>query len=557
LRFGSVRRTQDWVLGALRWLALAALAWIALAPAEGAPDLAWPLAALPRGLLAGAALYVLFLTIALLGGWAGSRLFAHFQTVGDLALLGALMAAAPASAAPLLFTALLALAVVTGLRRFAPLPSLAYAAAALALGALAQHAVHPTAAAVAAALLPAVALLLTRLLAGPPPPEDLLDRRHPFRADQALALLGLAQRVQERLEPRDLVAELHRLLLRHTGAARAAVLLRVPEGGEVQGYSVDSTGALAAKPLPAAPPAAPHARALAGETVRQVRQSEPLPAAEVVGAPGASSALAVPLRARGAGLGALVAYDKAGGRAFDEADAAFAQLVATLGGVALAGDQAAAAAAERAALLPRGLLALLALRRPEAEAHAEQVARLALALAEELGLDAAARQELHLAALLHDLGELGIPGDLFNQRQVFSADEYERIKEHPTLGARVLAELDCSAGVLAIVQQHHERWDGLGYPQRLERAAIVLGARILAVADALDAMTAERPYRPPRPVREALQEIVAHSGTQFDPAVVQALLAVVARHGEAWVATPPKRVAAPVEPWRHRVERAR
>lgn len=553
MKLGTVRRTQDFALLVLRWLALAALALTLLSPGEPALPAATP----AGGVLAGAALYVLFLTIALAGGWAGSRLFAHFQTAGDLAILVALWAIASASAESLLFAGLLAVAVITGLRRFPLGPTLGYAAATLALGALAQRDTFPGPASVAAALLPPAALLLTRLLAGPPPSEDVLERRHPLRADQARALLGLAQRVQERLAPRDLVVELHRLL-RYTGAARAAVVLRAADEAGAQGYSVDAAGELAVKPLAAAEPAgAPHTRALAGELVRAVREGGPLPTVEVAGPAGATSALAVPLRAQGAVVGALVAYDKAGGRPFDDADADFAQLVAALGAATLAGGQAAAAAAEQAALLPRGLLALLALRRPEAEAHAEQVARLAVALGEELGLDAAARQELHLAALLHDIGELGIPGDLFNQRQVFSADEYERIKEHPTLSARVLAELNCSAAVLAMVQQHHERWDGLGYPQRLERAAIVLGARILAVADALDAMTAERPYRAPRPVREALQEIVAHSGTQFDPAVVQALLALVARQGEAWVATPPKAPRPPVEPWRHRVERAR
>src|SRR5207302_2030547 len=132
---------------------------------------------------------------------------------------------------------------------------------------------------------------------------------------------------------------------------------------------------------------------------------------------------------------------------------------------------------------------------------------------------------------------------------------YERIKEHPWIGARLLAGLDQPADLLDVVHQHHERWDGTGYPQKLERADIATGARIVAVADALDGMTADRPYRAARPVREALQELVGSSGSQFDPAVVQALLAVVSAQGEGWVAAPPRRTKAAVEPWRRRIRR--
>ncbi|MBX5490559.1 MAG: HD domain-containing protein [Chloroflexi bacterium] len=554
---GRVRGTQDYTLLVLRWLVLLGLA----APIVLPVGPAWPLAAPVEGplalaVLAGAALYVLFLTIALVGGWAGSPPFAHVQTCGDLAVLLALLAAAPASAEPLVFAGLLAAAVVTGLRRFGAPATGGYAAAVLALGLLAQHAalVEPTA--LALALAPAAALLLTRLLAGPLPGEDLLDRRPPLRTDQAEALLGLAQRVQDRWEPHGLLAEVHRLLLRHTGAARAAIVLCAADGTAPRAYSFDAAGEAEVKAVAADSSAdAPHVRALAGEVVCHEGRAAPLPTVEVVGRHGASSAVGAPLRSQGEVLGALVAYDKRGSAAFAEADVTFVRALAGLAGAALHSAQATARAAEHADLVPRGLLALLTLRRPEQREHAEQVARIAAALGEELGLDDAACRELHLAALLHDLGELGVPGDPFGQRQVFSAESYERIKEHPTLGARVLAEIGYPANVLAMVQQHHERWDGLGYPQRLEGGAIVLGARILAVADALDALTAERPYRAPRPVREALQEIVAHSGTQFDPAVVQALLALVARHGEQWVAAVPRREPAAVEPWRRRVDR--
>ena len=301
---------------------------------------------------------------------------------------------------------------------------------------------------------------------------------------------------------------------------------------------------------------APHERVLREGPVRLVRQREPLPVPEVFDGQGASSFLGVPLRAGGVAIGALLAYDKEGGRPFHDEDDAFLELLATTLATSLHGGRYASEAAERAELFPQALLTMLALRRPEAEAHAEQVARFAIAIGQEMGLAPTEMAELRLGALLHDVGELGVAGDPFNRTQMLSTEEYERIKEHPWIGARLLAGLDQPPDVLDMVHQHHERWDGNGYPQGIARAEISRAARVLAVADALDAMTAERPYRAPRPVRDAVQELVASSGTQFDPAVVQALMAVVAREGDGWVAAPPRRQKTRVEPWRGRVRRA-
>jgi polar amino acid transport system substrate-binding protein len=180
------------------------------------------------------------------------------------------------------------------------------------------------------------------------------------------------------------------------------------------------------------------------------------------------------------------------------------------------------------------------------------VARFAIAMGEQMDLGHDEMLALHMGALLHDVGEL-THADVYNRAQMLSATDYERVKEHPWAGARLLAGLDQTPEIVEMVHQHHERWDGTGYPQALTRADIARSARILAVADALDAMTAERPYRAPRPVREALQELVGNSGTQFDPAVVQALLAVVSHYGEGWVAAPPRRQRASIEPWSGRI----
>lgn len=556
---GNVRRTQDYTLIVIRWVLLALLALATLAPESAALYLPTiQRLAIPLIILAGMGLYLLFLTIALFGGWAGSRVFAHFQSVGDLAIMVALLVLAPEIGGAL-YAGLVAVAVVIGLRRFTFVPTLAYAVVVVSIGVLAEREALADAVSALRALTPAAALLLTRLLAGRPPIEDLLEQRHPFTANQARALLSLGRSSVERAELIKLLAEAHRLLLTQTHALRAAIVLFGDRPDVGDAYSFDKDGDPQIKPVALGAQAeAPHERVLNCDSLRVARTREPLAVVDVLGNRGASNFVGASLRAQGETLGAVLAYDKQGGRAFTEADESYVTLMGGMLAAALYGGRYADAAATRAALLPQGLIEMLALRRPEQDLHADQVVRLAEALGEELGFGPGLLSELRLGGMLHDIGELGIAGDPFNQPHIFSADEYDRIKEHPTISARVLASLDFSQGVVEMAHQHHERWDGAGYPHGLERADICPAARVLAVADALDAMTAERPYRAPRGVREAIQEIVGNSGTQFDPAVVQALLALVGRHGEPWIAAAPKREKArAVEPWRHRVDRRR
>ncbi len=542
-------RIQDLVLVVARWAVLGGLVYLnANASAEGAEPL------VPLPVLVGLGLYALFLTIAFIGAWAGSRLFAYVQSVGDLAAVAAVLILA-ADLLGRAYIALLVVGALIGLRRFPWAPTVGFAALAGLLGLLAGQSGLDILPLGAAGAISAAVVLVVRLLAGDPLPADYLDRRPPLRADQARGLLALGKKLADRNEIAGLVREAHRVITTHTGAARAAVVLldTSPESGHA--YTVAKDGA-EAKPFELdAASQAPEQRVLRDGPLRLTRQREPLPVVEVVGGRGATSFVGVPLRTGGVTLGALLAYDKEGASSFAEQDEAFLDLVAAPLAAALQGTRSASEAAEGADLFTQGLLAMLALRRPEAESHAEQVARFSVAIAQELGLPPAEVAQLRQAALLHDVGELGVAGDPFNRTQTLSADEYERIKEHPWIGARLLASLDQPAEILDIVHQQHERWDGTGYPQRLERADIVVGARILAVSDALDAMTADRPYRAARPVREALQELVSNSGTQFDPAVVQATLAVVSRQGEGWVAAPPRRAKPSIEPWRRRIRR--
>jgi HD-GYP domain-containing protein (c-di-GMP phosphodiesterase class II) len=153
------------------------------------------------------------------------------------------------------------------------------------------------------------------------------------------------------------------------------------------------------------------------------------------------------------------------------------------------------------------------------------VARYARAVAQGLGLPAHERADVALAAELHDVGKIGVPDELLHKPGKLTPEERFRILDHTVIGERILAPLlGGRPAVLAAVRWHHERVDGSGYPDGLKGSAIPLMPRILAVADAFDAMTTERPYRPPLPRNAVLEELQQGVGTQFDPDCVWAFL---------------------------------
>jgi putative two-component system response regulator len=158
--------------------------------------------------------------------------------------------------------------------------------------------------------------------------------------------------------------------------------------------------------------------------------------------------------------------------------------------------------------------------------HTQRVGRLAALLAQDLGLPDQQVELMRLAAPLHDLGKIGIPDHILLKPGRFSADEYEQMKSHTAIGARILSGGRYPLLRMAeeIAYTHHERWDGSGYPLGLAGEDIPLTGRIVAVADAFDALTHARPYKHAWPIKEALVEIARQSGEKFDPCVVAALL---------------------------------
>jgi putative nucleotidyltransferase with HDIG domain len=151
----------------------------------------------------------------------------------------------------------------------------------------------------------------------------------------------------------------------------------------------------------------------------------------------------------------------------------------------------------------------------------------AVAMATELKLPAAERRCVELGALLHDVGKLSIPDRVLTKPGPLNELEWEANRRHATLGERLLARIVQQPEVLAVVRSHHERWDGRGYPDGKRGEEIPLAARIVAVADAFQAMIEPRPYREPRTRASALEEITSESELQFDPACVEALRAVL------------------------------
>jgi HD-GYP domain-containing protein (c-di-GMP phosphodiesterase class II) len=162
--------------------------------------------------------------------------------------------------------------------------------------------------------------------------------------------------------------------------------------------------------------------------------------------------------------------------------------------------------------------------------HSRSVVDLVNAVADELGVDADSRQELEFAAMLHDVGKISIPKSILHKPSALTDHEFEVIKHHTIEGQFMLDRVGGLLGrVGEIVRSCHERWDGTGYPDQLARQEIPVAARIVFVCDAYNAMTTDRPYRSAMSSEDALAELLANAGTQFDPNVVAALIAVVER----------------------------
>ncbi len=169
--------------------------------------------------------------------------------------------------------------------------------------------------------------------------------------------------------------------------------------------------------------------------------------------------------------------------------------------------------------------------------HSERVGVYASKIAREMGFTKEFIERVYIAGLLHDVGKIGIRDAVITKPGKLTAEEYEEIKQHPAIGAKILEPVDFLADIAPCVRHHHEWYDGstLGYPDRLRADAIPLPSRIILVADTVEAMTSDRPYRKALSIDCVISELNKFSGSQFDPACAEAFLRLIDREGESFI----------------------
>jgi putative nucleotidyltransferase with HDIG domain len=236
------------------------------------------------------------------------------------------------------------------------------------------------------------------------------------------------------------------------------------------------------------------------------------------------SELSLPIPVAGSTWGVLNLEQQERG-AFTEEDLLLAHVVASQVGSAIYRCQL-VGELEGAFLTTIGILAdAVELQDAYTAEHAGEVAELAVRVGERLGMGGAELDRLRYGALLHDVGKIGVPGELLRKPGPLTDAERERMNEHTAIGARMLERIPFLAPVAPLVRAAHERYDGSGYPDGLAGPEIPRGAMVIATCDAYHAMTSDRSYRAAMPPAAAICELEAHAGTQFDPEVAAALVA--------------------------------
>lgn len=239
---------------------------------------------------------------------------------------------------------------------------------------------------------------------------------------------------------------------------------------------------------------------------------------------GYQSSIALPLKTNSGDVFAVLSIYGIEANAFDEDETSkLEELAQTLS----FGHEALLEREKRFDVMVKSVAALAATvesRDPYTAGHQNRVAKIALGIAQEMGLDADTCNGIKLAASIHDIGKMQVPIEILTKPTKLSKIEMDMIKIHPQVGYEIIKDIPFPWPVAEMVHQHHERYDGSGYPQGLAGDQIIIGARILAVADALEAISSHRPYRPALGMEFALKEIEAQRGALFDPSVVDSCI---------------------------------
>lgn len=172
----------------------------------------------------------------------------------------------------------------------------------------------------------------------------------------------------------------------------------------------------------------------------------------------------------------------------------------------------------------RAMASITEVRDPYTAGHQKRVSQLAFAITKEMNLPKEESNGIYMAALIHDIGKINVPAEILSKPTLLTENELDMIKSHPQIAYDILKTIEFPWPVAKIILQHHERMDGSGYPQGLKEKDILLGAKILAVSDVVEAMSSHRPYRPAHSIDMALEEIQKNNGVLYDPDVVDACL---------------------------------
>ena len=260
-------------------------------------------------------------------------------------------------------------------------------------------------------------------------------------------------------------------------------------------------------------------------------------------AAGLRACLCVPLLAGDKGLGTLVLYQRREGVRFNQRDLDLAEAIGRQVGMAIRNAQLFEAVHQTAEDLEKaydatieGWARALELHDRETRGHSERVIRLALQLAQHLGLSSEELVHFKRGVFLHDIGKMGIPDQILNKPGTLSDEELAIMRQHPVLAYQLLSGIEYLRPALDIPYAHHEMWDGSGYPRGLKGKDIPLTARIFTVVDVWDALTSDRPYRAIRWSREATRDyLVLGAGTLFDPRIVAAFLEIIEGDSEGMI----------------------
>ncbi|MEE9436079.1 MAG: HD domain-containing phosphohydrolase, partial [Candidatus Adiutricales bacterium] len=243
------------------------------------------------------------------------------------------------------------------------------------------------------------------------------------------------------------------------------------------------------------------------------------------------SIILLPLKAQGKVIGVLAAERSSEGSTWLNLDQEYLQGFANQ--MALAIENARMYTELRGAFLStiQSLATALEAKDTYTRGHSERVARYSVRLAERLGLNKAQVEQIRSMCLVHDIGKIGIGEDILNKKGRLEEEEFKHIREHPFIGQRIIKPLNLSPEEMAIIEHHHERMDGGGYPAGLKEKNIPFQVRITTVCDAFDAMTSDRPYRKGRDLPNALEELEKEAGSQFDPDLVKVFIDLVNEGG--------------------------